>query len=232
MVCFGAIVLLHRYFGEGGLYAYIAIAVIGANIQVLKAVQFPFYPDPVALGTILFSSTYLATDVLSEKFGKRAAQRGVWIGFISFLLFTVLMLLTLGYAPLTPEQAGEAMAWNLPYQEHMKALFTPQLTFFIASMFAYLISQHHDVLMYDFLMSKFPHQLWIRNNGSTMISAFIDNTVFSVLAWIVLADNPLPFSTVFFTYILGTYWLRVIVAAFDTPFIYLARRWEYKPALA
>ena len=65
--------------------------------------------------------------------------------------------------------------------------------------------------------------MWLRNNASTAISALIDNTIFSVLAWIVFAADPLPWSTVIFTFILGTYWLRLIVAAMDTPIIYLSR---------
>jgi len=121
LICYGSIVLLNRYFGSAGLYAYISVAIVGANIQVLKAVQFPFYPEPVALGTVLFASSYLATDVLSEMYGLKAGRKGIWIGFVSFLFFTIMMILTLGYSPLTPEQAGETMAWNLPYQEHMKA---------------------------------------------------------------------------------------------------------------
>jgi queuosine precursor transporter len=228
LLCFGSVLVLHRLFGAAGLYVYIAVAVIGANIQVLKAVKFALYPDPVALGTILFASTYLATDILAEQFGKQAAQRGVWLGFVAFLLFTLLMILNLGYAPLTPAQAGEAMAWALPYHTHMVNLFTPQLTFFAAGMLAYLISQHHDVWLYEWLRARFSQHLWLRNNGSTAVSALIDNTVFSILAWIVFAAEPLPFSTVFFTYILGTYWLRLAVAVLDTPFIYLARHWSYQ----
>jgi queuosine precursor transporter len=232
LICYGSIVLLNRYFGAAGLYAYISVAVIGANIQVLKAVQFPFYPEPVALGTVLFASSYLATDVLSEMYGLKAGRKGIWIGFVSFLFFSIMMILTLGYSPLTPEQAGEAMAWNLPYQEHMKALFVPQMGFFIASMCAYLVSQHSDVFLYGVFWRWFPQHLWVRNNGSTLISAFIDNTVFSILAWIILADNPLPFATVFFTYILGTYWMRVVISALDTPFIYLARHFKHPEPVA
>jgi queuosine precursor transporter len=227
--CFGAILFLNRFFGPPGLYVYIAIAIIGANIQVLKAVKFSVYPEPVALGTILFSSSYLATDILAERFGKDAAKKGVWLGFIAFLSFVAIMILTLGFSPLTPEQAGEEMAWALAYHDHMKALFTPQLAFFAAGMIAYLTSQFHDVWLFHSLKAKFGGRfLWFRNNASTMVSALIDNTVFSVFAWIVLASNPLPFKTVLVTYILGTYWLRLLVAALDTPVLYLAKSWGYK----
>lgn len=224
ITCFAAVLILLRLFGEAGLYVYIAVAILGANIQVLKAVQFGFYADPVALGTVLFASTYLCTDILAEHYGVRAARRGVAIGFASFLLFAVFMVLTLGFSPLTPEQAGEDMAWALDYHGHMAALFTPAPAFFAAGMIAYLASQYHDVWLFSLLKrATGGRYLWLRNNASTAISALIDNTIFSVLAWVVFAGDPLPWSTVIFTYILGTYWLRLIVATLDTPIIYLAR---------
>ena len=65
--------------------------------------------------------------------------------------------------------------------------------------------------------------LWFRNNISTFLSSLIDNTVFSIFAWIILNPNPLSFNTVIFTFILGTYVLRIFIAIFDTPFIYLAK---------
>ena len=96
--------------------------------------------------------------------------------------------------------------------------------FFAASMIAYLFSQFFDVWLYEkishFTKKKF---LWVRNNISTMTSSLLDNTIFSVFAWIIFNPNPLDVNTVIFTYILGTYFLRITIAIFDTPFIYLAK---------
>lgn len=224
LLCFGTILVMLRLFGAAGLYAYIVVAVLGANVQVLKQVQFGMYDSPVALGTILFASTYLCTDILAEHYGKAAARKGVFLGFAAYLFWTVMMLVTLGYAPLTPEQAGAEMAWALPMQEHMSALFLPAPTFFVAGMAAYLISQTHDVWLYDLLRRLTGQRwLWLRNNLSTMLSSLIDNIVFSVLAWVVLAPEPIGWEPLVFTFILGTYVLRLAVAALDTPFIYLAR---------
>jgi queuosine precursor transporter len=224
-VCFASILFLTRLFGRGGLYAYIVIAVLGANVQVLKAVQFSIYGHPVALGTVLFASSFLATDILAEHYGRQAARKGVMIGFAAFLLWTVLMMVTLGYAPLTPAQAGEDMAWALPAQDHLLALFVPQPSFFVAGMCAYLVSQLSDVWLFEALRKATgDRHLWLRNNGSTMISALIDNTVFSVLAWVVFAPVPMGWEPLVFTYILGTYGMRVAIAALDTPFMYLSRR--------
>lgn len=224
---FGTLMVMHRLWGESGLYVYIVAAILGANIQVLKAVKFSLYPEPVAGGTILFASTYVATDILTECYGAEAGRRGVLLGFAAYLFFTVTMILTLGYSPLTPEQAGESMAWALPFHGHIEALFLPSPALFLAGMVAYLASQLNDVWVFQRLRKATKGRfLWMRANVSTALSALIDNTVFSILAWIVLAPNPLPLRTVVVVYIFGTYWLRLVLAFVEIPFVYLARRWR------
>ena len=224
LLCFATILVMLRLFGEAGLYVYVAVAVLGANLQVVKPVQFAVFADPVALGTILFSSTYLCTDILTEHFGRAAARRAVLLGFASFLFWAVLAVLTLGFAPLTPDQAGNGLAWALGMHDAIATLFTPAPQFFVAGMTAYLLSQFHDIWLFR-LIGRLTggRYLWLRNNVSTMLSALIDNTVFSVLAWVVFAPDPLGWRPLIFTFILGTYVLRMVVAALDTPFLYLAR---------
>ncbi len=227
VVCFGSALVMYRWFGEAGLYAYIVLAILGANIQVLKVVQFSLYPEPVALGTVLFSSSFLATDILAEHHGAASARKAVLLGFVSYLVFTVFMLLTMGFHPLTPSEAGEEMAWALPFHDHITALFSRSPALFGAGMIAYLTSQFHDVWLFERLKRRFGgRRLWLRNNVSTAVSALIDNLIFSLFAWIILAPEPLPLVTVLLVYVLGTYWLRLVVALLDTPFLYLARRWR------
>lgn len=225
LFCFASILLMGRLFGRAGLTLYIAIAVIAANVEVLKAVQFSLYDHPVAMGTVLFSSTYLATDILTEHYGREAARQSVFLGFAAYLLFTLMMLVTLGYPPLTAEQAGTDMAWALPMHDHMTALFTPAPALFAAGMTAYLTSQIFDIWVYRRLRhATGGRHLWLRNNGSTMLSSLVDNVIFSVLAWVVFAPEPVGLEALLFTYILGTYLLRVALSVLDTPFMYLSRR--------
>ena len=225
LAAFSAVLIMLRIFGQAGLYLYIGVAIILANIQVLKIAQFGFYAEPVALGTILFASSYLCTDILKEHFGTQAAKKGVWLGFAAAILTNVFMMLNLGFMPPTVGEAGPGSAWAVGNHDHIAALFLPAPALLAAGMTAYLASQFHDVWLYDLLgkITKRKH-LWLRNNASTMISALIDNTIFSVLAFIVFAADPLPWDTVLWTYILGTYVLRLAVAALDTPFLYLAAR--------
>ena len=214
LFCFSSILIFLKLFGFAGLYVYSALAVIIGNIQVLKTVDFFYSPEPVALGTILFSSTYLCTDILSEHFGKDKAQKNVLISFVSFLFVTIVMLVTIGFNP-------SANDWA---QDSLENIFTPMSRFFIASMIAYLVSQYFDVWIYSTIknltMNRF---LWLRNNLSTILSSLIDNTVFSILAWIILNPNPETFYNVIMIYILGTYILRIVIALIDTPFMYLSK---------
>jgi queuosine precursor transporter len=178
-----------------------------------------------------FAATYLCTDLLTEYYGRRWALRAVWLGFFGLLTFIVFMFLAMGYAPLTAEVAtATGNEWTLGTQAHLTAIFTPAPIFFISGMAAYLASQLHDVWLYRLVRRLTGGRaLYLRNILSTSVSALIDNTIFSLLAWIVLNPDPLPLSTVIWTYILGTWVLRVVLAFIDTPFMYLAR-WCLPPA--
>ena len=212
---FSSILIFLSLFGYVGLYVYSALAVIIGNIQVLKTVDFFYSPEPVALGTVLFASTFLCTDILSEHFGKDKAKKNVLIGFVGFLFMTIMMLITIGFNP-------SQIDW---VQESLANVFTPMTRFFIASMIAYLASQYFDVWIYSkiksFTTNKF---LWLRNNLSTILSSLVDNTVFSILAWIILNPNPESFYNVLMIYIFGTYVLRIFIALIDTPFMYLSKK--------
>ena len=212
--CFFSILLFLKLFGYVGLYVYSALAVIAGNIQVLKTVDFFYSPEPVALGTVLFASTFLCTDILSEHFGKEKAKKNVLIGFTSFLFMTIIMIITIGFTP-------SSIDWA---QDSLSDIFKPLSRFFFASMVAYLISQYFDVWIYSrikkFTSNKF---LWLRNNLSTILSSLVDNTVFSILAWMILNPNPDTLYNVIMIYIFGTYVLRVLIALFDTPFMYLSK---------
>ena len=128
LICFLSILVFLKLFGYVGLYVYSVLAVIIGNIQVLKTVDFFYSPEPVALGTVLFASTFLCTDILSEHFGKEKARKNVLIGFAGFLFMTVIMLITIGFKP-------SANDWS---QDNLANVFTPMSRFFIASMIAYL----------------------------------------------------------------------------------------------
>ena len=160
LFCFFSILIFLRIFGYIGIFIYSALAVIAGNIQVLKTVDFFYSPEPVALGTILFASTFLCTDILSEYYGKEKARINILIGFSAFLFMTLLMVITIGFQPSDAD-------W---VQESLSNVFTPMTRFFIASMIAYLISQYFDVWFFNYLKQALSGKsLWLRNNLSTCL---------------------------------------------------------------
>lgn len=231
VVVFALIPLVLRPFGAAGMFIFVAVGIIAANVQVLKAASFAFYAAPIPLGTVVFSATYVATDVLTEYYGRATARKAVWLGFAAMLVMTVMMLLAMGYQPMTAEAAAESgMEWALPNHEHIAALYLPQATLLIAGLASYLISQFNDIFLFQKIRQWTGRgQLWVRSCGSTAVSALIDNTVFSTLAWMVFPwllgqhDQVVGINTLIFTFILGTYWIRLAMALFEVPFMYAAR---------
>jgi uncharacterized integral membrane protein (TIGR00697 family) len=213
--CGVVILVMMRLYGAVGLMVYSALAVVIANLQVQKATTYGFFHEPVALGTIVFSSVFIVSGILTEYYGKAQAKKAVWLGFTGMILVTFFMLLTVGFKPASGfDEAHKAMC----------VLFLPAPALIAASLIAYVVGQFNDIWIFAALSrltaGKF---LWLRSFLATLIGAFFDNLVFSVLAWMIFAAHPLSWNTVFFTYVLGTYILRVFVAIMGIPFIYLAR---------
>ncbi|MBA7479839.1 queuosine precursor transporter [subsurface metagenome] len=201
-------ILVYRFFGKFGLYALIVASIITANIQVLKTVQ--LFGLVATLGNILYGSIFLATDILSEVYGKKAARRGVWLGFIGMTLMTLWMQIGLKFIPDVSDFAQDALSTIFGLMPRVAA----------GSMVAYLISQHHDVFAFHFWKNRTRGRfLWLRNNASTMVSQAIDSIIFCAIALWGLFDIK-----TWFQILATTYFLKWFVAAIDTPFIYLARR--------
>ncbi len=205
---FGAITLGYRLFGRMGLYAWIPIATIIANIQVLKVIS--LFGFSATLGNIVYASSFLVTDILSENYGKKEARRAVLVGFFSLLALTGLMNLALLFQPAPDDWVQPALAQIFSIM--------PRIT--LASMAAYWVSQIHDVWAYSLWKRRLPGKGWIflRNNASTMVSQLLDTLVFTAIAFWGVFPGPV-LAEIFLT----TYLLKWLVAAADTPFVYLAR---------
>ncbi len=138
--------LLFRMFGKLGLYAAIVLAIMLSNIQGPKLTT--VFGMDTSLGMIIYSGIYFATDLLGERYGQREANRAVLIGFSTSLILIVLMSISLMFAPTQQEGKREiALAVHQALQQIFG--FTPR--FVLGSLFAYLISQTHDVWMFHLL---------------------------------------------------------------------------------
>jgi len=208
---FIAIMVCYRLWGRLGLYIWIPVATVTANIQVTKTIE--LFGLEATLGNIVYATSFLATDILNENYGRKSASRAVGIGFFALIVFTVFMNIALLFEPAPSDMV----------QDSMRNIFSLLPRIAVASLAAYALSQMHDVWAYDRWKQKMPGVkfIWLRNNASTMISQLIDSVIFTLIAfWGVFPGQVLVEIT------LTTYILKWIVAAADTPFIYLAKKWN------
>jgi queuosine precursor transporter len=224
-VSFLGVIISYKLFGKIGLYIWTAMAVIIANIQVTKIVEFSVVsnilniPVVTALGNIVYSSIFLSTDILCENHKKEDAKKAIWIGFFVLISVTILMQICLAFIP----DASDTQS------EHIAAIFGLFLPILIASISAYLISQLFDVWWYNKLkqMTQGKH-LWLRNNISTLVSQLIDNVLFTGIFFVgyFLIFNPEGFLgwPIILSIFVTSYIMKFIVAALDTPFLYLAKK--------
>lgn len=227
--CLFSLLILFKIFGVQGLILYNIVAVLAANIQVLRNVQFTLSLEPVALGTVVFATTYLCSDILSEHYGNSTAREGIWICFAAQLLMTLLMVLAVGY-PLLPEGAISTQdESNVKIAENALAfLFTPSPRILCASLIAFAISQLSDIWLFQALSRLTKGKwLWFRTSISAVLSAIVDTILFSALAWVILAPEPVSLKTLIFTYILGTLVTRIIISLIATPILYAS--YFFKP---
>jgi len=203
------IILAYKLFGKWGLIMWIPISVIVANIQVIQTVE--LFGLVATLGNIVYASSFLVTDILSENYGKEEAKKAVWIGFFSLIATTLLMNLALAFQPL----AGDEFATTA--HSATSTIFSLMPRIAVASLTAYFLSQRHDVWAFHFWKKRFPknNQLWLRNNLSTMISQLIDSVVFVLIAFYGVFET-----AVLLEIFITTYVLKFVVAAADTPFVY------------
>ena len=215
-LCFFTILLLLRCFGKSGLIVYSAIATITANIQVVKLTQYALVNDPVALGTVVFATTFAVDNILTEYYGKDVAQKNIWISFTAYLFFVICMKIAVMHNPI---QNSECM--NL--HEELKYIFSPSAILFISSLISYMIGQFSDVTIFSFLKKFFKNKyITLRSFLSMSLSTFIDNFIFSLCAWYIFAQTPISFSTLWKTYIFVTYIIRLVIAIMCVPLVKLA----------
>ena len=201
--------LCYKLFGKTGIYVWITMGTIIANIQVMKSIT--LFGIEATLGNIMYGTIFLATDALSEKYGKKSAQRAVYLGFFMMAASIVIMQIALLFSPNIYDTA----------QPHLEAIFGFYLRVASASLIAYLISQTLDVFLFNKIKDKLPDTkwLWIRNNVATIISQLIDTAIFVSLAFIGVIE-----SSILWQIFISTFLIKMMVALLDTPFVYLVKK--------
>jgi uncharacterized PurR-regulated membrane protein YhhQ (DUF165 family) len=188
----GGTVLLYRLFGKAGLQVAIALAIVLANLQGPKLTI--IFGMQTSLGVIFYSSIFFATDVLSENYGRDAANKAVNMGFAVSLIVLLMLSLALLYQPSTNPKTAEFSA-SIHAAFATIVDYTPRFIF--GSLLAYFISQHFDVWAFHKIKS------W---------------TIYSLVAWWGVVDLRTALELGAAKYV-----FKMAIAAIDTLFIYWAR---------
>ena len=181
------------------------------------------WPIVVAVGALPYPVTFLCTDLISELWGERRASQVVWVG----LLLNGWVVLILWLGGVMPGLSG-----------------APESTFFEiqrlafgsvgASMVAYLSAQFVDVRLFHFWKVRTRGKaLWIRNNGSTLVSQLVDTSAVVLISHYIAHVLPIqeaePVLPQLIAFIASGYLFKALAAFADTlPFIWLTawlRRW-------
>jgi uncharacterized integral membrane protein (TIGR00697 family) len=205
--------LLYRFFGKMGLYTIVILNIMLSNFQGPKLTV--IFGMETSLGVILYSGIYFATDLLSEKYGKREGQRAVLLGFAASVILVVMVYISLLFLP-----SDKPIAEDVHSAIATIFNFTPLFVF--GSLLAYLITQSFDVWIFHYIKQKTQgRHLWLRNNASTISSQALDTLLYAGVVWGPIVGLREAIMLAFSKYI-----IKVIIAIIDTFFIYWARNWD------
>lgn len=208
LFAFSAILFALKFFGKAGLYAWIALATILANMIVTKNIQ--VFGIDATLGNVMFASTFLATDILSEKYGAKDAKKGVYIGLFSVLSYLVITQFCLLFLPSEMDMVHGSMA----------NLFALAPRICLASVSMYFLANLMDVFLYNKLRNRFDgKKMWLRNNICTIVCNCLENFGFVLLAFAGIY----PMKELLMIAI-STSIIEAAIAVCDTPFLYIAKR--------
>lgn len=214
LVIFGGVLFFYKMFGITGLYCWTVLATITANIEVMLVVD--AFGMEQTLGNILFASTFLVTDIISEIAGKKKADKAVTLGIVTSIAFILISQSWLCYTPSPNDWARSSI----------EAIFSNTPRVMLASLLVYAVTQRFDVWAYHkwwaFTTKKCGDSkkfLWLRNNGSTLISQLLNTLLFTVGAFYGMYNMETLISICASSYV-----IYVVTSLADTPFVYLARK--------
>lgn len=218
ILIFSMLLLFYRMFGITGIYCWTVLATIAANIEVLVVID--AFGMEQTLGNVLFASTFLATDILSEVAGKKQADRAVNLGIATSIIFILITQTWFLYTP-------SASDWAMP---SIRTIFSNTPRVMLSSLLVYAVTQRFDVWVYHkwwaYTTKKYgdaKKYLWLRNNGSTLLSQLLNTVFFTFGAFSGMYDIE-----TLLTICASSYIIYIVTSLADTPFVYLARKFSEK----
>lgn len=207
---YGGVVLAYGFFKIRGLLVFAVLATVLANIEVVLLIK--AFSLEQTLGNVLFASTFLITDALSEIRGKRVAQESIKLTIFGSVVFLVASQMWLLY---TLQDSSMHSSLSLIFSQ------TPRIV--IVSLIVFAIASYVDVWLYHWwwklstkIWGEKQRFLWLRNNASTLLSQLLNTILFSFGAFYGVLEVG-----VIGEIILSSYLIFVCTSLLDTPALYL-----------
>ena len=185
----------------------VLVNTIGSKITSILGVR-------VSVGIFFLPVLFVITDIIGEVFGRKEGLFFVKIAIGYLIAMLALVFLCIKIKP-------DA---SYHFQKEYEVIFSSSLRMTFASIVSFIISQNFDVLAFDFIKKITQGKmLWLRNNVSTIISQFIDTTIFMFVAFYHMTPT---FTTLYIFSLIFPYWVfKIILALLDTPICYLGVKW-------
>lgn len=198
-------VLLSYRFGRTGLFCFIVFGMILATITAVKTTDFLGYT--VNVGMVVYASLFLATDLMTEKYGQKSAKESVLYSLVALLGLIIFSYLAIVVTP---------VSWAQSASDSLGVVLGMSSRIALAAIVSYGVAQFLDISLYSFVRKKTGERfLWLRNNISTISSQVLDNFLFFFIAFYGVLEG-------WFTMAVVACGLRIVVSLLDTPFIYMA----------
>lgn len=206
VITFSLVVLSEKLFKKEGLFVWMSFATITANILVCKSID--VLNIVTCLGNVMFASNFLATDILTEKYGYKESRKSVIMACFFQIIFVIVTQIALLYVPSDIDLANESM----------KTLFSINLRTSVSSVVMFFVSNILNVYFYEKIKEKIPNHMWLRNNLSTIIFNCLENYFFNFFAFVGIYSLK-----EIMTIATSTTIIEIVIALCDTPFLYLSK---------
>jgi len=196
-------------------------------------------PMALAVGVLPYPITFLCTDYIGELYGRDRANTVVFVGLLLNVYVVAFLWLGGAWPPAVEIDPATGVPPTDAYDYAFFRIRYLTMGAVAGSMIAYLAAQLCDVYLFHFWkrLTRGKH-LWLRNNGSTMVSQFVDTfaviTITHFYAKGIPVDPDSPIWPQLWVYIGSGYVFKLVIAAVDTlPFYfgvhYLSRFLELDP---
>ena len=199
-------ILLGIYVGAWGILPGLTPKLIPLDLSDFGLGMLAF-----SFGAFMHAITFPCTDVVAEVWGAARARLMVYLGVSVFLIATAFYMIG--------TRLPGAPGW--PLNEAYNSIFSTADRMILASLSATSVAQLMDIFVFEKIKQMTGQKgLWLRNNLSTAFSQLLDTTIFYTIAlYGVLPNEVLPLL------IVGTYLVKIVLTAIDTPVVYLLVRW-------